>query len=297
MRLTAACALLFLVVAAEEKDRSPLRVRLEAALKKAAAEEPGRELLVVLLEDPRSGADTWRTLGAIRDELALVMESHGYRTTISPKVEAHLAAAGHNGTVRRERKPVDLQELQEIVEIDCLLLGVYFHKGRTRHLQLSCLDVPAKKELWKKAIRLTEKELQLSDHIPELNEKVVEYALSQKGKTVGNGQCWTLAAEALKQAGARRSGAYGFGKQLGPRDAILPGDVLQFEEASFRAPSAASMPHHTAIVAEVLGPETLKIVHQNFGRAGKTVSLLTIDLQGLVSGSVTIYRPRGSSDS
>ena len=52
------------------------------------------------------------------------------------------------------------------------------------------------------------------------------------------------------------------------------------------------MPHHTAIVYEVLEPEKLTMIHQNFGDAGKFVSLLTIDLDRLKTGTIDFYRPR-----
>jgi len=55
--------------------------------------------------------------------------------------------------------------------------------------------------------------------VPATNIKVVKFAESHKGKQVGNGECWTLAAEALAAAGAPRPGADGvdvfdFGRKL-----------------------------------------------------------------------------------
>src|SRR5262249_17997601 len=74
--------------------------------------------------------------------------------------------------------------------------------------------------------------------LPELNRKVLKFAEDHKGEQVGNGECWTLAAEALSSAGAQRPGANGvpvyiFGRKLDSEEAILPGDVVQFEKAKF----------------------------------------------------------------
>src|SRR5262245_52686265 len=39
-----------------------------------------------------------------------------------------------------------------------------------------------------------------------LNAKVLQFAQGQMGKQVGNGECWTLAHDALAAAGAKRPG-------------------------------------------------------------------------------------------
>lgn len=139
--------------------------------------------------------------------------------------------------------------------------------------------------------------------IPELNMKVVRFAETHKGKQVGNGECWTLAAEALASAGAQRPGADGvdvcdFGRKLGRGEAILPGDIVQFEKVQFtrkdptgKAPPVVSaFPQHTAIVTRVEG-RTLTLLHQNFG-GRKTVERIVINLDDLTAGTVTFYRPR-----
>src|SRR5262249_12684357 len=74
--------------------------------------------------------------------------------------------------------------------------------------------------------------------IPELNSEVRKFAEDYRGKQVGNGECWTLAADALTAAGAQRPGVKGvpvsvFGRELKRGEAILPGDVAQFEKAKF----------------------------------------------------------------
>ena len=42
-----------------------------------------------------------------------------------------------------------------------------------------------------------------------LNKLVLDYAHGKLGQQVGNGECWTLAFEALKDAGAKRPGQDG----------------------------------------------------------------------------------------
>jgi hypothetical protein len=125
----------------------------------------------------------------------------------------------------------------------------------------------------------------------------LEYARDHLGQQVGNGECWTLAAEALKQSGAKRDGALGFGRKLGKRDPILPGDILQFEKATFKGKNRTqTMPHHTAIVYAVQGPTVFTIAQQNTGGPdGKKASLATIDSREMVEGTVEAFRPRTSA--
>jgi hypothetical protein len=154
------------------------------------------------------------------------------------------------------------------------------------------IDAKKKRELWKGSAALPDADVEISRYVPVLNRKVLEFAVARKGKQVGNGECWTLVADALADAGARRDGTFGFGRELGPRDPIFPGDLIQFEKASFKGRHTANMPHHSAIVHEVKGTTALELIHQNYGSAGKTVSLTVIDLLEKKEGTLRIFRPR-----
>ena len=120
---------------------------------------------------------------------------------------------------------------------------------------------------------------------------VLRFASSQIGKQVGNGQCWTLAAEALKAAGARPPQGYTYGEEIPLRN-IQPGDILQFTRARFDEPgywAVMGTPNHTAVVYS-LGNRTF-ILHQNFaGR--KFVQTFDLDFDNLTSGKVQAFRPR-----
>ena len=163
------------------------------------------------------------------------------------------------------------------------------HSGKSRALRLKLYVGKKKTAVWKTTISFQEKGVRIEDHTPGLNKKVLGFASARQGEKVGDGECWTLAARALEKAGARRDGIYRFGRELGPRDVIFPGDVIQFEKVKI---GSATMPHHTAVVYEVLGSDKLEIIHQNFGSAGKTVSRLTIDLATHRSGTIQFFRPR-----
>jgi hypothetical protein len=137
--------------------------------------------------------------------------------------------------------------------------------------------------------------------LPRLNRRVVGWARSWLGRRVGNGKCWTLADRALARAGAQRPGKggmplYAFGRPVPSGQRILPGDVVQFERASFarRRPdggiSRRSIRHHTAIVYRVRGP-VLTLLEQNVGGKRHVRLGRTIDLRDYQRGLVAVYRP------
>lgn len=130
-----------------------------------------------------------------------------------------------------------------------------------------------------------------------LEGRILAFAQSKVGTQVGNGECWTLAAEALKAAEAEPPLLYVFGREVATSD-VRPGMVLQFEAARFEGPGYYQVygaPHHTAIVASVRGT-TLRILQQNVN-GDRTVQYGDLKLDDLVSGTMTVYQPlpKGSS--
>ena len=124
----------------------------------------------------------------------------------------------------------------------------------------------------------------------QIAKDIVRFATSQIGKQVGNGQCWTLAADALRAAGAEPPKGYTFGTEI-PLQSIQPGDILQFTTARFDEPgywAIMGTPNHTAVVYS-LGDRTF-VLHQNVG-GKKFVQTFDLDFDNLTSGRVQAFRP------
>lgn len=124
-----------------------------------------------------------------------------------------------------------------------------------------------------------------------LNAGVLGFAQQNFGRTVGNGECWTLANEALKAAGARPAVGYTFGAGINRRD-VTPGDILQFTSVRIEKGNQfwnLGTPQHTAIVEAVEGT-VVTVLHQNFGT--RTVTRLTFDFEDVVRGEIGAFRPR-----
>jgi hypothetical protein len=151
--------------------------------------------------------------------------------------------------------------------------------------------------------------------LPPLNSSVAAFAREKLGQQVGNGECTSLAVEALAHAGARKTpenpgdGNYVWGDPIASFREALPGDVVQFRDAVFRGRRPLSgrrweswhqeYPHHTAIVSGIRDQgRVVTILHQNISKKGaaedrtKLVSESTIRPESLQKGGkVWIYRP------
>ncbi len=135
------------------------------------------------------------------------------------------------------------------------------------------------------------------DSIPALNTEIVNYTKNAMGKKVNTGECWDLAAEALKANAAKWDGMYKFGNEVDPKaECIFPGDIIQFKDVQVKykkgnATYTESMPHHTAIVYKVNGKGDYEIAHQNYSEFGRKVGVSSLALQNVTKGKLTFYRP------
>jgi hypothetical protein len=133
-----------------------------------------------------------------------------------------------------------------------------------------------------------------------LGENIVEFARAHLGQQVGDGECYDLADEALRHAGARSAPDYGeitgdadyvWGQRVALADA-QPGDIVQFHDFTLRTTVISSFDasqrwetyireHHTSIVERNLGG-TLILLEQNV-EPGLVVQRTTLSV---VSGAV-----------
>lgn len=145
------------------------------------------------------------------------------------------------------------------------------------------------------------------------------------GRQVGDGECWTLANEALKAIGSRASSkgrepcmssqSYVHGSLIysyipatspypeprgGVHEAgVARGDIVQLLSAHFKSKDGrsekwAGAPDHTAVVTGVQPNGVVNVVEQNVGGV-KKVRDGSYDMSELVRGEVRIFRAVGES--
>jgi hypothetical protein len=130
--------------------------------------------------------------------------------------------------------------------------------------------------------------------VPDLNVQILKFATDHMGQQVDNGECWTLADDAMKSAHTTHPGLYVWGRPLKPSETVFPGDIIQFTSVHLQNGTRwldLGDPNHTAIVSQVVSSGVYIVLHQNFGKPGKTVSELKIDLNQKTAGQFIIYRP------
>jgi hypothetical protein len=139
---------------------------------------------------------------------------------------------------------------------------------------------------------------------------VATWSEQKTGLQVGNGECWTLAAEAIKASSAEGAmssqnlihGALIY-EQHGPYaprlqlDEVRRGDVIQFLNAYFETKDGqgrvirqmkSGNPDHTSVVTSA-GVPLVHVVHQNLGGV-KRVATGTYNFSELVSGQIRVFR-------
>lgn len=120
---------------------------------------------------------------------------------------------------------------------------------------------------------------------------VVKFVENNKGKKVGDGECWTLADEAYKAARVNRpSGDIRvWGRVVEWEDEDLkPGDIVEFESANFGNFRTAEF--HTAVITKPGRRKgSFEVHHQNWG-ADKNVTIFEFNLKELTEGKVIVYR-------
>ena len=236
---------------------------------------------------------------------AIVRERLADAPEASPKAEGGAGKVTLDGSVETETKLLPLKRgavftpaeaarglkgspHQAILSVACT------RAGSRAGLEAALLD--GKKVVWKATVPLDDWGLALIPPVPELNQKVLAFARQNLGKKVGNGECWTLAADAISAGGGQRPRDYVHGRELRPGETVLPGDIMQFESVRLENSKGwrtLGSPHHTAVIQSVSG-KTYGILHQNTGggEAGKKVESVSINLADLKSGTIKIYRPR-----
>jgi hypothetical protein len=121
---------------------------------------------------------------------------------------------------------------------------------------------------------------------------IVKFCRLNKGRMVGNGQCWSLPNEAFKAAGKSRPGSdlRVWGRVVNTaKEPIRSGDIVEFESASF-SEGIITGHHHTAVVSADGPFDKFTVAEQNVNGM-KVVSFREMSLKTLRSGKVTVYRP------
>lgn len=263
--------------------------KLEPLMQTVAEQAGQRGLLVLSLPAADTQGENWGIPGVVYDESIRMLADTKVRVLVSPKITALI----DGGEIKGPLSAAALRRIHALATFDLLLTETYCRSRSTRSVDLTLYESSSDKILWSAKAILRDADVQPHSNVPDFNRKVLQYASSHFGQQVGDGECWTLAAYACKEAGSHRTGVFIFGRKLGALDTPLPGDIIQFEEARFQGKSGPYMiRHHTVVVENVLGPGVVGVLQQNVRPAGKSVSRATMRLSTKIDGVMDIFRPR-----
>ena len=111
-------------------------------------------------------------------------------------------------------------------------------------------------------------------------DQVISFARDRIGQRMGSGECFDLADQALRNAGAKSAADFGvvtpnadyvWGNQVNLSD-VHPGDIIQFRNYRYDRTIETDTsintdfqerPHHTAIIERVDASGTLTVLEQN----------------------------------
>lgn len=133
----------------------------------------------------------------------------------------------------------------------------------------------------------------------ELNNNVIAFVDKVMDSSVGSGECWDLAQQALDLNLADWTRPTSFGLPRNPEtDEIKAGDIIQFRSLKIteHLPGGGTRrktlgaPDHTAVIYKVLGKKRYTLAHQNVG-GKRTVMTSDINLAKVTGGKYWIYRP------
>lgn len=133
----------------------------------------------------------------------------------------------------------------------------------------------------------------------EQNDKILAFVDKVMGTTVGRGECWDLAQQALDMNLADWIRPTTFGLRLNTEsNEIKAGDIIQFRTLKIteHLPDGRTRwetlgaPEHTAVIYKILGKKRYTLAHQNIG-GKRSVIKSDIDLAQATGGRYWIYRP------
>ena len=190
-------------------------------------------------------------------------------------------------------------------------LSIITYKFEYSNKDISNVNVVIEKYIPSPIDSIPSKQELIANH-QRFGEYIASWCEHHRGKTVGRGECWDLAKEALQkgcgnhafvsnyvihgypilQIANTGSGIYFINNSL-QLDEVRRGDILQFNACTFYDAStgvtqSAGAPDHTSVVVGKTG-DKLMVLEQNMGGKRYVVDG-EINLKNLTKGEVYVYR-------
>eukprot|EP00730_Choanoeca_flexa_P013189 TRINITY_DN5048_c0_g1_i1.p1 TRINITY_DN5048_c0_g1~~TRINITY_DN5048_c0_g1_i1.p1 ORF type:complete len:372 (+),score=21.23 TRINITY_DN5048_c0_g1_i1:193-1308(+) len=169
--------------------------------------------------------------------------------------------------------------------------------GSKTHVRIVLINGRRHSTEWRRDEPVLSTAEQLEEYADIYGPGMVAFCKARIGQRVGNGECWTLARDAVDSVGAREVLGRNYG-QMVQRFLAKPGDVLEFKQCRFEWTEGRSThwmeaghPNHTAIIYRVEGGGNVFHVYEQNVNGKKHVMQGTYHADRLVSGALEVWRP------
>ena len=173
-----------------------------------------------------------------------------------------------------------------------VLLGLEWTSAPKLKVKLVAFDPTQDKPLWTENVSIDDSAMNRDKNIPPRNTSVIQFARRSLGSKVGvAGESSELLDAALKQVELTRRGFYRWGRELGPREPWLPGDILQMEHVLYKQGKVTRELLRQTLVIDELTANDVTVLHQNTIPKGRVVQSDKFLFKGFVEGEILAFRP------
>lgn len=172
-----------------------------------------------------------------------------------------------------------------------VLIGVELTSAPKVKLKIAAFQADPDKPLWSEMVEVTDAIVSREDNMPKMNTAVIQFARRQMGGKIGTGESSELLDEALKQIESTRRGFYRWGRELGPREPWLPGDILQMEKVEYKQGKVSRKLNRQTLVVDEVTANDVTVLHQNTFPKGRVVQSDTFLMKGFTDGEIVAFRP------
>ena len=190
------------------------------------------------------------------------------------------------------KTPFTVKDAKLVKDADrTVLVGVEWTSAPKLKLRIVAYSTNPEKSLSSEIVTVPSASAVMAKNIPRMNAAVIEYAREQLGKAIGSGGHYDLPEAGLMAAGATRRGYYRWGRELGPREPWLPGDILVLESVGYKDPMITRKFIHHAGVLDNIQADQITFLHQNAVPKGRIVQREALKFKGLDDGEIVAFRP------
>lgn len=172
-----------------------------------------------------------------------------------------------------------------------VLIGVEWTSAPKLKCKIVAFQADPDKPLWTELAELSVHAASLDKNTPPRNVSVAAYARRQLGNQIGTGESSELLDEALKLVETTRRGFYRWGRELGPKEPWLPGDILQMEKVEYKLDKVLRKINRQTMVIDEIAPQEITVLQQNTFPKGRVVQRDTYAMKGFIDGEIVAFRP------